>query len=139
VNHFSSFPLPYLNLLSSLLPFSHSLLSFNHHPPLILLSSLFCVCLCAPPCRFDDKSSSKTKIKFLTDGMLVRELMLDNTLKRYDIIVLDEAHERTLNTEVRTIMMVQAFNPSTFEQSLFAITHRHHLFSKRSTQECECQ
>ena len=49
--------------------------------------------------RFDDKSSPKTKIKFLTDGMLVRELMLDSSLKRYSVVVLDEAHERSCESE----------------------------------------
>jgi HrpA-like RNA helicase len=50
--------------------------------------------------RFDDKSSHRTEIKYLTDGMLLREAMLDSTLSRYDVIVLDEAHERTVNTDV---------------------------------------
>jgi HrpA-like RNA helicase len=50
--------------------------------------------------RFDDRSSSRTEIKFLTDGMLLREAMLDRSLARYDVVVLDEAHERTVNTDV---------------------------------------
>eukprot|EP01091_Cochliopodium_minus_P019661 TRINITY_DN8341_c0_g1_i1.p1 TRINITY_DN8341_c0_g1~~TRINITY_DN8341_c0_g1_i1.p1 ORF type:complete len:675 (-),score=205.85 TRINITY_DN8341_c0_g1_i1:87-2111(-) len=50
--------------------------------------------------RFEDMSSEKTKIKFLTDGMLLREAMLDNQLKNYSVVMLDEAHERTLATDV---------------------------------------
>ena len=50
--------------------------------------------------RFDDKSSNKTKIKFLTDGMLLRETFNDRNLSKYNIIILDEAHERSIQTDV---------------------------------------
>jgi pre-mRNA-splicing factor ATP-dependent RNA helicase DHX15/PRP43 len=50
--------------------------------------------------RFEDKCSAKTKLKYLTDGMLLREAMHDPLLERYSIVILDEAHERTLNTDV---------------------------------------
>ncbi|KAG2218383.1 hypothetical protein INT45_013334 [Circinella minor] len=50
--------------------------------------------------RFDDTSSSHTIIKYLTDGMLLREILSDELLLRYKVIVLDEAHERTLRTDM---------------------------------------
>jgi ATP-dependent RNA helicase DHX33 len=50
--------------------------------------------------RFDERVSPGTRIKYLTDGMLVREMMVDPLLVRYDVVVVDEAHERTLRTDV---------------------------------------
>ena len=50
--------------------------------------------------RFEDKSSQKTLIKYVTDGMLLREAIADPLLKRYCVIIIDEAHERTLATDI---------------------------------------
>jgi pre-mRNA-splicing factor ATP-dependent RNA helicase DHX15/PRP43 len=50
--------------------------------------------------RFEDVSSDKTKIKYMTDGMLLRECMTDPELRRYSVVILDEAHERTLSTDI---------------------------------------
>jgi HrpA-like RNA helicase len=50
--------------------------------------------------RFDDMTSTATKLKYMTDGMLLREALLSPMLERYSIIIIDEAHERTINTDV---------------------------------------
>ena len=50
--------------------------------------------------RFEDMSGPKTRLKYLTDGMLLREAMTDPRLDRYSVIIIDEAHERTLSTDV---------------------------------------
>ena len=50
--------------------------------------------------RFDEVCSSETRIKYVTDGMLARELHSDPLLSQYSVIVVDEAHERTLNTDL---------------------------------------
>jgi ATP-dependent RNA helicase DHX8/PRP22 len=50
--------------------------------------------------RFDDCTSRATKITYMTDGMLQREILIDPDLKRYSVIMLDEAHERTIATDI---------------------------------------
>ncbi|KAL1303534.1 hypothetical protein AAFC00_006907 [Neodothiora populina] len=50
--------------------------------------------------RFEDKSSPRTKIKYMTDGIMQREILLDPELGKYSVIMLDEAHERTIATDV---------------------------------------
>ena len=50
--------------------------------------------------RFEECTSDKTIIKYMTDGMLLREFLLDPTLSLYKVIIIDEAHERTLHTDI---------------------------------------
>lgn len=50
--------------------------------------------------RFEDVTSPETKLKFMTDGMLLREAIGDPLLLRYTVVILDEAHERTVHTDV---------------------------------------
>ncbi|KAH9578043.1 protein of unknown function DUF1605 [Trypanosoma melophagium] len=50
--------------------------------------------------RFDDTCSSQTRIKYMTDGILLREIQSDPDLLRYRCLILDEAHERTLHGDV---------------------------------------
>ncbi|OMH85218.1 Pre-mRNA-splicing factor ATP-dependent RNA helicase-like protein cdc28 [Zancudomyces culisetae] len=50
--------------------------------------------------RFEDCSSDRTKIKYMTDGMLLREFMTEPDLSTYSCIMIDEAHERTLHTDI---------------------------------------
>ena len=50
--------------------------------------------------RFDERSSEATHIKYMTDGMIVRELLSDPLLSKYSVVVVDEAHERTLRTDL---------------------------------------
>ncbi|KAL5730344.1 RNA helicase [Ranunculus cassubicifolius] len=50
--------------------------------------------------RFEDCTGPETVIKYMTDGMLLREILIDENLSQYSIIMLDEAHERTIHTDV---------------------------------------
>ncbi|KAG6919515.1 hypothetical protein DXG01_005105 [Tephrocybe rancida] len=50
--------------------------------------------------RFDECSSPETRIKYMTDGMIVRELLSDPLLSQYSVVIVDEAHERTLRTDL---------------------------------------
>ena len=50
--------------------------------------------------RFEDCTSDKTIVKYMTDGMLLREFLTEPDLRSYSVLIIDEAHERTLHTDV---------------------------------------
>lgn len=50
--------------------------------------------------RFEDCTSDKTIIKYMTDGMLLREFLNEPDLASYQVLIIDEAHERTLHTDI---------------------------------------
>jgi ATP-dependent RNA helicase DHX8/PRP22 len=50
--------------------------------------------------RFEDCTSPSTRIKYMTDGMLLRECLVDPKVSKYSVLLLDEAHERTVSTDV---------------------------------------
>jgi len=50
--------------------------------------------------RFEDCSSDRTIIKYMTDGMLLREFLGEPDLASYSVLIVDEAHERTLHTDI---------------------------------------
>lgn len=60
--------------------------------------------------RFEDMSSPKTNIKYMTDGMLQREALVDPLMRQYSVIMLDEAHERTVATDVLFGLLKKAAN-----------------------------
>eukprot|EP00931_Biecheleriopsis_adriatica_P088262 TRINITY_DN62628_c0_g1_i1.p1 TRINITY_DN62628_c0_g1~~TRINITY_DN62628_c0_g1_i1.p1 ORF type:complete len:795 (-),score=180.18 TRINITY_DN62628_c0_g1_i1:59-2443(-) len=58
--------------------------------------------------RFEDKSGPNTRLRYMTDGCLLRECLSDADLANYDVVVLDEAHERSLHTDVLFALMKRA-------------------------------
>lgn len=49
--------------------------------------------------RLEECTSPETEINYMTDGMLLREILLDSDLMSYSVIILDEAHKRTIATD----------------------------------------
>ncbi|KAG8070541.1 hypothetical protein GUJ93_ZPchr0006g44786 [Zizania palustris] len=60
--------------------------------------------------RFEDCTGPDTVIKYMTDGMLLREILVDENLSQYSVIMLDEAHERTMSTDVLFGLLKQLIN-----------------------------
>ena len=50
--------------------------------------------------RFSDSTNKQTQIKLMTDGILLSEIKTDKLLKKYDTIIIDEAHERSINIDI---------------------------------------
>ncbi|RKU46964.1 DEAH-box ATP-dependent RNA helicase prp43 [Coniochaeta pulveracea] len=57
--------------------------------------------------RFENKTTPRTLLKYMTDGQLLRESMHDHDMSRYSCIILDEAHERTLATDILMALLKQ--------------------------------
>ncbi|OQV04098.1 Helicase associated domain-containing protein [Cladophialophora immunda] len=68
--------------------------------------------------RFDSTVSSNTAVKFMTDGILLRELSEDLLLRKYSVIVVDEAHERSVNTDI-LIGMLSKIVPARMQKNQF--------------------
>lgn len=60
--------------------------------------------------RFDSTVSGRTAIKYMTDGILVREITEDVALSKYSAIIIDEAHERSINTDILIGMLTRIVN-----------------------------
>lgn len=68
--------------------------------------------------RFDSTVSPNTAVKFMTDGILLRELSEDLLLRKYSVIVVDEAHERSVNTDI-LIGMLSKIVPARMQKNQF--------------------
>jgi pre-mRNA-splicing factor ATP-dependent RNA helicase DHX16 len=64
--------------------------------------------------RFEDCTSDKTVLKYMTDGMLLREFLTEPDLAGYSALIIDEAHERTLSTDILfALVKVRFFTDNT--------------------------
>nr|XP_056721008.1 probable ATP-dependent RNA helicase DHX40 [Euleptes europaea] len=59
--------------------------------------------------RFDECVSEDTSIKYMTDGCLLRQILADPHLSKYSVVILDEAHERSLSTDILFGLLKQMF------------------------------
>ena len=81
--------------------------------------------------RFEDQCSERTIIKYMTEGMLLRETLIDKNLSQYSVIILDEAHERTIATDVLFGLIKQAIkNRPTLKLIITSATLNSEKFSK---------
>ena len=62
--------------------------------------------------RFEDCTSDKTVLKYMTDGMLLREFLTEPDLAGYSALIIDEAHERTLSTDILFALVKVRVDPS---------------------------
>ncbi|XP_068440889.1 probable ATP-dependent RNA helicase DHX40 isoform X2 [Clinocottus analis] len=62
--------------------------------------------------RFDDCTSQSTVVKYMTDGCLLREILADPVLSQYSVVILDEVHERSLNTDILLGLLKKLFSDS---------------------------
>lgn len=71
--------------------------------------------------RFEDCTSEKTVIKYMTDGILLRESLRDPDLDGYSAIIMDEAHERSLSTDVLFGLLreVSVLNVAKFHEDVY--------------------
>jgi ATP-dependent RNA helicase DHX8/PRP22 len=58
--------------------------------------------------RFDDKTTPKTRLRYITDGIFVRQCINDPYLFKYQVVILDEAHERSLYTDILFALVKKA-------------------------------
>ena len=85
----------------------------KHLVLLVYLVSIFLLNMLVPlemvgyQVRFDDNTSDKTLIKYMTDGCLLREFLDDFELSKYSVIILDEAHERSLDTVSAILQLIK--------------------------------
>jgi HrpA-like RNA helicase len=74
--------------------------------------------------RFEDVTSESTLIKYMTDGVLLRESLREPDLDGYAALVMDEAHERSLNTDVLFGVLRKVMS--------FIMVHSIQMYSNRS-------
>ena len=80
--------------------------------------------------RFEKTKTSNTKILFLTEGLLLRQMLSDQFLKQYSIVVLDEVHERHLFTDfLLGVMQCLLKSRADLKLVLMSATINIHLFS----------
>ncbi|WAR58275.1 hypothetical protein PtB15_5B509 [Puccinia triticina] len=89
--------------------------------------------------RYDTTTSSTTKIKFMTDGVILRELAADFLLSKYSAVIVDEAHERSINTDVLigVLSRIVRLRLKTWMESISSQNSDHHSAEKTSNPDTQ--
>ncbi|AAS53593.2 AFR222Wp [Eremothecium gossypii ATCC 10895] len=74
--------------------------------------------------RFDSTTKEDTRVKFMTDGVLLREMMNDFRLTKYSCIIIDEAHERNINTDILIGMLSRCVKLRAKEHSVDPVKNK---------------
>ena len=72
--------------------------------------------------RFEDCTGDKTVLKYMTDGMLLREFLTEPDLAGYSALIIDEAHERTLSTDILFALVKVGFHAMSLSRLLIVFT-----------------
>lgn len=81
--------------------------------------------------RYDSTTGTSSSIKFMTDGVLLREMATDFLLSQYSVIIVDEAHERNLNTDILigTLSRVVKLRDEMWREGKAGVKVRYYFFS----------
>lgn len=81
--------------------------------------------------RFEDCTSDKTVLKYMTDGMLLREFLTEPDLAGYSALIIDEAHERTLSTDILfALVKVRSFHRRCLFRCMLTLPRISHGFGR---------
>lgn len=75
--------------------------------------------------RFDYNYTPETQVKFMTEGMLIREILIDPLLSEYSVVIVDDCHDRTVNCELILGLLIKfMFNKNICQKTGLEASYR---------------